>query len=599
MDGFLYQYLLGLPIFAAGIWVGFRNGFLGFGGRALARLVLIFGLLALFAGGQGWLQYGYMPEAEATSYAGGFERRDVLGTPLDYAIMVGYFLAILAIGTWFGRRQTTLDDFFFAGRRFSWWWITLSLVATLVGSYSFVKYSQVGFRYGLGSTQSYLNDWIWLPLLVFGWLPILYLSRVTSVPEYFERRFDHRVRRWVTAYVLIYLIGYVAVNLFTMGRVLNALVGWPVWPAAALVAGISAVYVTAGGQTSVIMTDLFQGLMLLIAGLLLLWLGIDYLGGAGSFWAHLPRGHRLAFPVFNSDPAFPSVGIFWQDAIANSAMFYFMHQGIIMRFLSARSVAEGRKAMFATVLILVPVAAVVVSGGGWVARALVHSGTLPPDTSSGDAFFIAAELLSRPGVFGLILAALTAALMSTVDTLITGVAAVVVNDVYKPLVRRPASDKELLKVARMTSVGVTLLGVLLVPVFLNFRTIYEAHGAFTAAVTPPLVITLLLSVFWKRFTATAARVTLVGGMAAILLSLFAPQIIAPFAHGVPMAEAGGGLFAGMAQYKYMRAFFGIVVCAALAVGTALFTRPEPPERRRGLVSGEPPAEVEAFKGEFE
>ena len=586
MDGFLYQYLLGLPLFAAGIWVGFRTGMLGTSGRPLARLLLVLGLLALFAAGQGWLQYAQMPEAEAVPHGGGFERRAVLGTPLDYAIMVGYFVAILAIGSWFGRRQKSLDDFFFAGRRFAWWWITLSLVATLVGSYSFVKYSQVGFRYGLGSTQSYLNDWIWLPLLVFGWLPILYLSRVTSVPEYFERRFDHRVRRWVTAYVLIYLIGYVAVNLFTMGRVLNALIGWPVWPAAALVAAISAIYVTAGGQTSVIMTDLFQGLMLLFTGLLLLWLGIDYLGGAGEFWAHLPRGHRLAFPVFNSDPAFPSVGIFWQDAIANSAMFYFMHQGIIMRFLSARSVAEGRKAMFATVLLLVPVAAVVVSGGGWVARALVHSGTLPDTISSGEAFFIAAELLSRPGVFGLVLAALTAALMSTVDTLITGVAAIVVNDVYKPLVGRAASERQLLRVARVTSLSVTLLGVLLVPVFLNFRTIYEAHGAFTAAVTPPLVITLLLSVFWKRFTATAARVTLVGGMAAILLSLFLPEIIEPFAHGVPMAEAGAGVFGGMTQFKYMRAFFGIVVCAALAVTTALLTRPEPAERRRGLVSGE-------------
>ena len=89
-----------------------------------------------------------------------------------------------------------------------------------------------------------------------------------------------------------------------------------------------------------------------------------------------------------------------------------------------------------------------------------------------------------------------------------------------------------------------------------------------------------------RATPNIKLVTLVGGMAAILLSLFLPEIIAPFAHGVPMAEAGSGLFAGMTQYKYMRAFFGVVVCAVLAVGTALFTRAEPPERRRGLVSGE-------------
>ena len=99
MNGFVYQYLVGLPIFAAGVWVGFRNGFLGTRGRPLARLVLVLGLLALFAGGQGWLQYAEMSEVEPTPYAGGFERREVLGTPLDYAIMVAYFLAILTIGS--------------------------------------------------------------------------------------------------------------------------------------------------------------------------------------------------------------------------------------------------------------------------------------------------------------------------------------------------------------------------------------------------------------------------------------------------------------------------------------------------------------------
>ena len=135
--------------------------------------------------------------------------------------------------------------------------------------------------------------------------------------------------------VLVYLVGYVGVNLFTMGKVLNALLGWPIPTAALIVAVISATYVTAGGQTSVIMTDLFQGVMLLFTGGLILYLGIDYLGGFGAFWENLPRGHRTAFPNFNEDPGFPSVGIFWQDGIANTAMFYFLNQGMVMRFLAA------------------------------------------------------------------------------------------------------------------------------------------------------------------------------------------------------------------------------------------------------------------------
>ncbi len=596
MDAYIYQYAVGLVFFLFGLRVAARHGYVGASGKGARNLALMCGVLLVFFIGQGYLQYGSMAESEPVPYRGGGERQERLGTTLDYGIMIGYFLTILAIGTWYGRRQRTLKDFFFGGQRFSWWLITFSLIATVVGSYSFVKYSQAGYRVGLGSAQTYLNDWMWLPLLIFGWLPILYFSRVTSIPEYFERRFDSRVRGWVTVFILIYLVGYVGVNLFTMGKVLNILLGWPIWTSACLVATISAIYVTAGGQTSVIMTDLFQGLMLLVTGMLLLFVGAGYLGGFEAFWHHLPRDSRLMFPNFNQDPSFPSVGIFWQDGIANTAMFYFLNQGVIMRFLSARSVADGRKAMFAVVLILMPLAATVVGCGGWIARALVHAGVLPPDMASDEAFFIASELLSKPGMFGLILATLTAALMSTVDTLITAVAAIAVNDVYRPLIRPQAGERELLRVARVTSVAVAIIGILMVPVFMGFKTIYEAHGAFTAAVTPPLVVTLMLAVFWRRFTRTAALFTLVGGMAAVVFSLFVPEVIAPFAHGVPMTEGGDGIFAGMAQYKFMRAFFGLAVSLAIGVVTTLLTRPDPEAKQRGLVLGTIADAIASYKG---
>ena len=128
-----------------------------------------------------------------------------------------------------------------------------------------------------------------------------------------------------------------------------------------------------------------------------------------------------------------------------------------------------------------------------------------------------------------------------------------------------------------------LIGIALVPVFMQFKTIYEAHGAMTAAVTPPLVVALLLSVFWRRFTAQAALWTLVGGAAAILLSIFFPEVIWPFAHGVDAGERGDGLLGGMTQYKFMRACYGVCVCLVIALVVTKFTRPEPEERMRGLV----------------
>ncbi|MFP6677429.1 MAG: sodium/solute symporter, partial [Pirellulaceae bacterium] len=598
---YLYSYLVGGLVFVAGLIIAWKQGYINGTARGLRNLLVCLFVMIFFAALQGYLQFSPMTVMPQVAYDGGAESvvdpgDAVRGTAIDYAIMILYFLAILAVGTWFARRQKTIKDFFFGGQRFSWWLIAFSLIATTVGSYSFVKYSNKGYGYGLSSSQTYLNDWIWYPLLIFGWLPILYFSRVTSVPDYLGRRFNSKVRFWATMLVLIYLFGYVGVNLFTMGKVLNALLGWPVFVAAVVVALVSCVYVTAGGQTSVIMTDLLQGVMLLFVGLLILILGINYLGGFQEFWSNLPRESRLAFPNFNEDPGFPSVGIFWQDAIANTGMFYMINQGIIMRFLSTKSLAESRKAAFALMVMLMTVAACVVGGGGWVARALVNAGHLPADLEPGQAFYVATEFLSKPGVFGLILAALTAALMSTVDTLITAVASLVVNDIYRPQFHPDATDKQLLRVARITSVSVTVCGVALVPIFMTFDSIYDAHGAFTAAVTPPLVVTLMLSVFWRRFTATAAMCTLIGGLAAIGLSLFVPQVIVPFAHGVPMVDVDEGWLSGLKQFKFMRACYGICVSAAIGVSVSFLTRPEPFEKQRGLVWGTISDALARYKG---
>ncbi|HHO53627.1 MAG TPA: sodium:solute symporter family protein [Deltaproteobacteria bacterium] len=595
MDPLIYQYVLGGVVFLLGLGYARRQGYLGLSGRPAAWLAVLLGGLAGYAGLQGVLQYAPMSEAAPIPFAGTWEDQATLGTPLDYLVIVAYFIAILSIGTWFGRGQTTTKDFFFGGQRFSWWLIAASLIATLIGSYSFVKYSKVGFTYGLSSSQSYLNDWFWVPLLLFGWLPLLYFSRITSLPEYFARRFGPTARGLVTALLLVYLVGYVGINLFTMGKALNQLLGWNILLSAVLVATISAVYVTAGGQTSVIMTDLFQGVMLLVTGLVLLILGVIELGGPEALWTHLPRGHRQAFSSFSDDPAFPAAGIFWQDAIANSAMFYFLNQGILMRFMAARSLDEGRKAVVAVVVLLMPIAAVVVASGGWVGAAFVHAGLLPADVDGGRVFFIVAEMLAVPGMFGLILAALTAALMSTVDTLVTAVAAVVVNDVVRPL-RPDATDPQLLRAARLSSVGVSLVGVLLVTVFQQFDSIYEAHGAFTAAVTPPMVVALLMGVFWRRYTPAAAVATLAGGALAVAASIVFPELITPFAAGIDPGQAGEGLLGGMKQHKYMRAAYGLAVSAGLGVIVTPLTRARPLDEVRGYVWGTVPDAIRRYKG---
>ncbi|MFH2009538.1 MAG: sodium/solute symporter [bacterium] len=519
-----------------------------------------------------------------------------MGTPLDYCVIGAYFLVVLGFGSLFGRHNRSTRDFFFAGQRFSWWLVGLSMVATLVGSYSFVKYSSVGYKHGLSSSMAYLNDWVWMPLFMFGWLPIIYFSRIRSIPEYFERRFDRRTRVAATVVLLLYMVGYIGINFFTLGVALNRVIGWDVFPTAAVIAVGTAIYVTAGGQTAVIMTDLLQGLLLLAVGFAVLiigWyaLGDGHLGhGAQSFWNSLTPEQRQALPPYNAPPSFNFVGVFWQDGFANSMFFYFLNQGVIMRFLAVRSVEEGRKAAGFTVLLLVPLAAIAVSAGGWLGPAMVQAGLVPADTSSRDIFVAVAHALTQPGVFGLILAALCAALMSSADSLINAVAAVFVNDIYQPFFVRRGSDAHYLRVARVASLGAALVGIALVPLFMSFESIYRAHGAFTAAVTPAMVVAVLFGFLWKRFTPAAAFWTLVGGSAAAVASFVWPSLVTPFAHGTAME---GGV---LKTYSYVRALYGLTVSAGIGVGVTLLTQPREPDSLIGLVVGSLRGAMRQYKG---
>jgi len=511
-----------------------------------------------------------------------------MGTNLDIAILILYFVGILAFGTFFQKYTKTTKDFFLGGQRFSWWLIAFSCVATLVGSYSFVKYSTAAFNNGVSSTMSYLNDWPWFAMLLFGWLPILYFSRITSVPEYLERRFDRRTRIAATVIILIYMVGYIGINFYTLGVALRPVLNWHIMYIVIAIAVVAAIYVTAGGQTAVIMTDLAQGVILVLAGLLVFFLGIKAVGGFSAFWSHLPHGHKLAFAHPVKPASFNSIGVFWQDGMANSAAFWFMNQGIILRLLSARSVREGRKALVAVFLVMMPLAALCVSGAGWIGRALVNSGLLPADTDPKTIFVAVTDLLCGPGLFGLILAALTAALMSTADTLINATSVVFVNDIWRPLVRPNRPDRYYLSVARIASVTAAFAGVLLVPAFMSFKGIYQAHAAFTAAITPPMVVTIMLGAFWKRYTAQGAFWTLTGGFLAMLLSMAVPVIIVPFSHGM---EAGGSYYAA---FTYMRAFYGLIVSLAIGVSVSLLTK------RRDifptLLCGDEKRKMTQFKG---
>ncbi len=513
------------------------------------------------------------------------------GSVMAIAIVAILYVAVItAFGGYFARFNSNINDFFYSGNRFSWWLPAASMVATGIGSYSYLKYSEQGYNTGMSSTMTYLNDWFLAPFFFFGWLPIIYFARIKSVPEYFERRFNSAARYISLTIILAYMFFYIGYNLYTIGIAMEGMFKVPQLYSVPILAAFLGAYVTFGGQTAVIFTDLFQGIMLYIAGGIAIFAGIYALGGFDEWWSFLPVSHRLPFVHLNADPKFSSAGLFWGEALAGSIAFTFMNQGFLMRYLTIKSVNEGRKAAFFNVMVTLPVSAIIVGAIGWIGKSLVMKQAVVGGALAGYDFvqientfhtFIIvcwATVKQNPWIFGFVVAALMAALMSTIDTLINACAAIGIYDLYKPLVKPEATDEHYLKAARWASIITTVIGTLLVIWFNTQKdSLMNIHYKGIMTIIPAIVTTIFMGAFWKRFNSYAACTSMVVGSLVTISTVWYPYVIAPVSWFFSGPEVG--------EFIYFRALFGMLVTAVIGFFVTMVTSGENDKDVTGLTIG--------------
>ncbi|MBC6415274.1 MAG: sodium:solute symporter family protein [Bdellovibrionales bacterium] len=515
--------------------------------------------------------------------------------------IIAYFLMVTFFGAYFSKFSSNIHDFFFSGQRFAWWLPFISMMATGIGAYSYLKYSEQGLKTGMNSTMVYMNEWFIVPLFFFAWLPIMYWTKTRSIPQYFEKRFNTATRYLTIVILLAYIFYYIGYNLFTIGLAFQGIFGLPPFltlPAITLILGF---YVSLGGQTAVIFTDLVQGVLLYLAGCLAFGYGLYVLGGFSEFFHYLPLEHRLPFASFNQDPYFNSVGIFWGDALAGSIAFLFLNQGFLMRFLSVRSVNEARLAGMANIMITLPLSAIVVGSVGWLGKAILTKqealntaltpyGFLEIENSYHTFVNVVGYVVqSNPIVLGIILAALLAALMSTIDTLINAATAIFIYDIYKPLIKTNSSDKHYLKVAKFSTFGMTLLGLLLATwFFFQKGTLMSIHYRGIMVIVPSIVTTLLLGILWKRFNSISACSALVVGVSLTFMTLRFPEWIYPLRNFFYGSQTGDPFL--------FRALFGMIVSGLTGVVVCLFTKPADSDKIKGYTLDSIDDAIFSFKG---
>jgi SSS family solute:Na+ symporter len=489
-------------------------------------------------------------------------------TTLDSVIVLVYFAIVFGIGAYFFRRAKTSRGYFLADKSVGWVAIGASLFATNISSEHFIGLAGSGASSGLA-----VGHFEWLAVfmcmtLAWVFVPFYLRTNVYTMPEFLERRYGPACRWYLTTVsVLAYIFTKISVSLYAGALVLQQTIGWDFYTSAAVMVIATGVYTIFGGLAAVIYTELLQAIVLLGGAITLTLIGLSEAGGMSGLRASLPPDFfHMIKPM--SDPNFPWTGIFFGAPILG-IWYWCTDQVIVQRVLGAKSEEDARGgALFCGLLKILPVFVLVLPG--LIARALY------PDVTGDDAYPTLVVRLLPSGLIGLMVAALLAALMSSLAATFNSASTLITFDVYKKL-NPHASEARLVAVGRIFTVVMVGLGILWVPFIQYLSTeVYIYLQSVQAYISPPIAAVFLFGVFWPRANRYGAMTALatgaVLGAARFILELKRTGSLAQSALVEPLVSMNFLHFAVVL----------FVLSSLLLVVVSLATQPDSLAKLRGL-----------------
>ena len=479
-------------------------------------------------------------------------------TGWDWAIILFYFAIIAAISVWAVKKKskTSAEDYFLAGRHLSWFIIGASIFASNIGSEHLVGLAGSGATDGVALAHYELHAWC---LLVLGWImvPFYMRSRVFTMPEFLEKRFTPKARTVLSVISLIaYILTKIAVGIYAGGVVFRALLpeihflGMDTfWIGSILLIVLTGIYTIFGGLRAVVYTETLQTFVKIIGAIMVTYFGLKALGGwdklkeicgsemfnlwkpivpAGteSTWAPVHETGRVAW-YFNDKYPWPGMLL---CAPIIGLWYWCTDQYIVQRVLGAPNEKEARRgSMFAGFLKLLPVFLFIIPG--MICFALAKSGINP---SIQHELFDAQGHLIRDraqaafpllvmhvlpiGVRGIVVAGLLAALMSALAGVFNASSSLFTMDFYSKL-RPRATQAQLVRVGRVATVVMVIIGLLWIPVIQGGRGLYDYLQGIQAYLAPPIFVVFFFGIFMKRLNGTGCLATLLTGFAMGLFRL--------------------------------------------------------------------------------
>jgi SSS family solute:Na+ symporter len=416
----------------------------------------------------------------------------------DLTAFISYFVVVAAVAIVVSRREKVAADYFLAGRNLPWWLIGISLIASNISTEQLVGQAGQGADFGLAVAAYEWMSAITLVIVARWFLPAYLANRVTTMPEYLERRFDVRSRSWLAIYmILAYTFVAMATVLYSGGLALQTMFGLPLWWGVTILAVFAGAYTAYGGLKAVVWTDLIQGTMLLLGGALTAWLGLRAVGGWGTLMEEAGDKFHMVLPL--DHPELPWFAIFFGGLWIANLFYWGCNQFITQRTLGARNLKQGRYGIvFAAYLkLIIPFIAVVPGIMAYV----LYSDQL---TRADMAYPVLIANLLPSGLTGLMLAALIAAIMSSLDSMLNSTATIFTMDLYNRHLRPEASQRHLITVGRTSTVVFLILAWAWAPFLVSFERIFSYIQEFWGLITPGVAVVFLSGLFWKRATAQGA-----------------------------------------------------------------------------------------------
>jgi solute:Na+ symporter, SSS family len=466
---------------------------------------------------------------------------------LDIIVFVSYCLLILGIGLWVSRdkkgHEKSAEDYFLASKALPWWAIGSSLIAANISAEQFIGMSGSGFAIGL-AIASY--EWMAaITLLVVGkfFLPIFIKKGIYTIPEFVEQRFSTNLK---TILAVFWLALFVFVNLTSVlylgARALDTIIGegdGSIMMVCIVGLGLfAAAYSLYGGLSAVAWTDVVQVVLLIVGGLITTYLALQHVSPSGNViegFAHiidvapqkfsmiLDKGEIL-IPERLGDTGgrdawwdLPGLAVLLGGLWVANIYYWGFNQYIIQRTLAAKSIQESQKGIvFAAFLKLVLPLIVVIPGIIAFVLNSDSSGNLTSESLDPSFISISGAIINDnawpwliqefipAGVKGLVLAALAAAIVSSLASMLNSTATIFAMDIYRPYINRTATDKQTVNTGRITAAAALVIAMFIAPTLGNLGQAFQYIQEYTGLFSPGILAVFLAGLFYRRATNNAA-----------------------------------------------------------------------------------------------